>query len=213
MSTLFEYTIILGKYWLDLTPQDLHWNVSDTGWAKSAWSNVFAPWSQVWQSSFCLSQLTLTLSLLYQGAGVFVHGMPRFTPFDVLQTLDKYPITTICAPPTLYRGMVQEDLTVYEFSHLRHCLSAGEPLNEETILAWEASTGHLVKEGYGQTETTLLAGTFKGMEVRPGSMGKAAPGYDLRIVNTMGQEVPRGAQGNIGVRISPQRPAGVAQSH
>ena len=134
--------LVTGKYWLDLTPEDLHWNISDTGWAKSAWSNVFAPWSQ--------------------GACVFVHGMSRFVPSEVLQVLSHYPISTLCAPPTLYRSLVQENLKSYSFSKLRQCVSAGEPLNEEVINSWKAATGHLIREGYGQTETTLLSANFKG---------------------------------------------------
>jgi len=181
----------MGKYWLDLTKDDVMWNISDTGWAKSAWSTVFGPWSQ--------------------GSTVFIHGMPRFTPTEVLDTLAHFPVSVLCAPPTLYRGLVQEDLKKWKFHSLRHCVSAGEPLNEETIYNWEEATGLVVKEGYGQTETTLLLGTFKKMSkwVKPGSIGKVAPGYDVRIVNNMGKEVPRGEQGNIGVRCRPEMPPGL----
>jgi len=181
----------MGKYWLDLTKDDVMWNISDTGWAKSAWSTVFGPWSQ--------------------GSTVFIHGMPRFTPTEVLDTLAEFPVSVLCAPPTLYRGLVQEDLKKWKFHSLRHCVSAGEPLNEETIYNWEEATGLVVKEGYGQTETTLLLGTFKKMSkwVKPGSIGKVAPGYDVRIVNNMGKEVPRGEQGNIGVRCRPHMPPGL----
>ena len=107
--------------------------------------------------------------------------------------------------------MVQEDLTKRTFHSLRHCVSAGEPLNEEVIYNWEEGTHLVIKEGYGQTETTLLIGTFKKMSkwVKPGSLGKVAPGYDVRIVNNMGNEVPRGEQGNIGVRIKPDMPPGL----
>ena len=123
---------------------------------------------------------------------------------------------------TLYcdnsRSMVQEDLKKWNFQSLRHCVSAGEPLNEEVIYNWEEGTHLVIKEGYGQTETTLLLGTFKKMSkwVKPGSMGKVAPGYDVRIVNNMGIEVPRGEQGNIGVRVKPHTPPGlfkVSQDH
>ena len=127
------------------------------GWAKSAWSTVFGPWSQ--------------------GSTVFIHGMPRFTTTEVLDTLAEYPVSVLCAPPTLYRSLVQEDLKKWKLKNLRHCVSAGEgsfysnlfiiennsgePLNEEVIYNWEEATGLVVKEGYGQTETTLLLGTFK----------------------------------------------------
>jgi len=183
----------MGKYWLDLGPGDLMWNISDTGWAKSAYSSVFGPWSQ--------------------GATVFVNGMSRFTAPKVLDTLAKVPVTVLCAPPTMYRSLVQEDLRQWSFLSLRHCVSAGEPLNEEVIYNWEEATGLVVKEGYGQTETTLLIGTFKKMSkwVKPGSIGKVAPGYDVRIVNNMGIEVARGEQGNIGVRCKPEVPPGLFQ--
>jgi len=181
----------MAKYWLDLTKDDIMWNISDTGWAKSAWSQVFGPWSQ--------------------GSTVFVHGMPRFTASEILDTLAEYPVSVLCAPPTMYRSLVQEDLKQWKFKSLRHCVSAGEPLNEEVIYNWEEATGLVVKEGYGQTETTLLLGTFKKMSkwVKPGSIGKVAPGYDVRIVNNMGREVPRGEQGNIGVRCKPEMPPGL----
>jgi len=186
---------VTGKYWLDLTSQDLMWNISDTGWAKSAYSTVFGPWSQ--------------------GATVFVHGMGRFTTPQVLDTLANYPISVLCAPPTLYRSLVQEDLKRWKMNSLRHCVSAGEPLNEEVIYSWEEATGLVIKEGYGQTETTLLIGTFKKMSkwVKPGSLGKVAPGYDVRIVNNMGKEVPRGEQGNIGVRCKPEMPPGLFKGY
>jgi len=185
----------MGKYWLDLTKDDIMWNISDTGWAKSAWSTIFGPWSQ--------------------GSAVFIHGMPRFTATEVLDSLAQYPVSVLCAPPTLYRNLVQEDLKRWKLLNLRHCVSAGEPLNEETIYNWEEATGLVIKEGYGQTETTLLLGTFKKMSkwVKPGSIGKVAPGYDVRIVNNMGKEMPRGEQGNIGVRVKPEMPPGLFKGY
>ncbi|XP_070617331.1 acyl-coenzyme A synthetase ACSM3, mitochondrial-like isoform X3 [Erythrolamprus reginae] len=122
-----------GRYWLDLTPSDLIWNTSDTGWGKSAWSSVFGPWSQ--------------------GAGVFVHHMPRFDPKLVLEMLSKFPITTFCSAPTVYRMLVQHDLSSYKFQNLKHCVSAGEPINPEVMDQWKTETGLDVYEGYGQTET------------------------------------------------------------
>jgi len=186
---------VLGKYWLDLNSDDLMWSATDTGWAKSAWSAVFGPWSQ--------------------GSGVFVHGMPKFTGDKVLDALEKYPVSVFCGAPTLYRMMVQENLRDRNFNALRHCVSAGEPLNQEVIYNWEEGTHLVIKEGYGQTETTLLIGTFKKMSkwVKPGSMGKAAPGYDVRIVNNIGKEVPNGEQGNIAVKIKPDMPPGLFKGY
>jgi len=184
----------MGRYWLDLTPDDMMWNIADTGWAKSAYS-FFGTWSQ--------------------GATVFVSGMSRFTSTQIMDTLAQYPVTVLCAPPTMYRSLVQEDLRLWKLHSLRHCVSAGEPLNEEVIYNWEEATGLVIKEGYGQTETTLLVGTFKKMSkwVKPGSLGKVAPGYDVRIVNNMGKEVARGEQGNIGVRCKPVVPPGLFKGY
>ncbi|XP_063171116.1 acyl-coenzyme A synthetase ACSM3, mitochondrial-like isoform X3 [Candoia aspera] len=149
-----------GRYWLDLTPSDMIWNTSDTGWAKSAWSSVFAPWSQ--------------------GAGVFVHSVPRFDPKLVLEMLSKFPITTFCSAPTAYRMLVQHNLRSYKFQSLKHCVSAGEPINPEVMDQWKTETGLDIYEGYGQTETVLVCGTFKDMKIKPGSMGKPSPVYDTQ---------------------------------
>ena len=184
-----HWTHVIGKYWLDLTPADLHWNIADTGWAKSAWSSVFGPWNQ--------------------GATVFVHGMKRFSSGAVLKVLSERPITTLCAPPTLYRGLVKEETGAYKFKALRHCVSAGEPLNEEVISTWRGKTGISIKEGYGQTETGLVAATFKGMETRCGSMGKPAPGMHVRVVDDNGEVVPSGEEGNLGVQCRPNKPHGL----
>jgi len=186
---------VTGKYWLDLMEDDVHWNISDPGWGKSAWSSLFGP--------------------LSQGCTVFVHGMPRFLAKPVLETLAKYPINVMCAPPTLYRSLLQEDLKMYNITKLRHCCSAGEPLNEEVIYNWEEALGIVIKEGYGQTETTLLCGSFKKMNkwMKPGSMGKAAPGYDVRVVNNMGVEVTRGEQGNLAVKVKPDFPPGLFKGY
>lgn len=186
---------VTGKYWLDLTSDDVHWNISDPGWGKSAWSSLFGP--------------------LSQGCTVFVHGMPRYLAKPVLETLANYPITTLCAPPTLYRSLLQEDIKAHSITSLRHCCSAGEPVNEEVIYNWEEALGIVIKEGYGQTETTLLCGTFKRMNkwMKPGSMGKPAPGYDVRVVNNMGIEVNRGEQGNLAVKIKPHFPPGLFKGY
>uniref|UniRef100_A0A670XX83 medium-chain acyl-CoA ligase n=1 Tax=Pseudonaja textilis TaxID=8673 RepID=A0A670XX83_PSETE len=175
-----------GRYWLDLTPSDLIWNTSDTGWAKSAWSSVFAPWSQ--------------------GAGIFVHHMPRFDPKLVLEMLSKFPITTFCSAPTVYRLLVQHDLKSYKFQNLKHCVSAGEPINPEVMDQWKTETGLDIYEGYGQTETVLVCGTFKGMKIKPGSVGKPTPIYDTQVIDDNGNIVPPGTEGDLALRIKPTRP-------
>ncbi|KAK2180218.1 hypothetical protein NP493_453g02008 [Ridgeia piscesae] len=179
-------SVITGKYWLDLTPSDVHWNLSDTGWAKSAWSSVFAPW--------------------IQGACVFVHHTPKFNPERVLET---YPISTFCAAPTAYRMLVLENLTKYNLSSIRHCVSGGEPLNPEVIDQWLDATGTEIREGYGQTETVLLCASFRCLPNKPGSMGKPAPGMDVRVIDTDCREVDPGVEGDIAIRVSPERPVGL----
>ncbi|KAG7492022.1 hypothetical protein MATL_G00009780 [Megalops atlanticus] len=175
-----------GRYWLDLTERDVLWNTSDTGWAKTAWSSVFAAW--------------------VQGACVFVHHMPRFETKTVLETLANYPISTFCTAPTAYRMLVQEDLSRYRFQNLQHCLSAGEPINPEVMEKWKASTGLNIYEGYGQTETVLIAGTFKGMDIKPGSFGKPSPAYDVQVVDDAGKVVAPGTEGNLAIRVKPVKP-------
>ncbi|KAM6948619.1 acyl-coenzyme A synthetase ACSM3, mitochondrial [Aplochiton taeniatus] len=175
-----------GRYWLDLTERDVLWNTSDTGWAKSAWSSVYAPWTQ--------------------GACVFIHHLPRFDSSTVLQTLSNFPISTFCTAPTAYRMLVQEDMSKYNFETLKHCLCAGEPINPEVMARWKEATGLDIYEGYGQTETVLIAGTFKGMTIKPGSFGKASPAYDVQVVDDAGNVLPKGVEGNIGIRVKPQKP-------
>lgn len=184
---------VTGKYWLDLTTSDLHWNLSDTGWAKAAWSSFYGPWN-------C-------------GAAVFVHHAAKFDVKKTLEYLAKYPVTTLCGPPTAYRMMVLEDLSQYKFSTLRHCVGAGEPLNPEIIDVWEQATGLKIRDGYGQTESVLLAGTFPPLEVRAGSMGKPTPGFDVRVIDHEGNEVPRGQEGDIAVRVKPNRPVGLFKEY
>eukprot|EP00079_Xenopus_tropicalis_P008693 XP_002932029.2 PREDICTED: acyl-coenzyme A synthetase ACSM3, mitochondrial [Xenopus tropicalis] len=175
-----------GKYWMDLTPTDIVWNMSDTGWAKSAWSSVFAPW--------------------IQGSCVFAHSMPRFDTNIVLKTLSTFPITTFCSAPTAYRMLVLQNFASYKFKSLQHCVSAGEPINPQVMEQWKEQTGLDIYEGYGQTETVLICGTFKGMKIKPGSMGKPSPAYDVEIVDENGNVLPQGKEGDIAIRILPQKP-------
>ncbi|HEU0025976.1 MAG TPA: acyl--CoA ligase [Ktedonobacterales bacterium] len=181
------HTLVTGRYWLDLTPDDLVWNLSEMGWAKAAWSNFFGPWGN--------------------GAALFVQdARGKFDGKATLEMLAKYPISVFCAPPTAYRVMVQEDLKGYHFPALRHCVGAGEPLNPEVIDAWREGTSLTIRDGYGQTETVLLAGNFPPLEVRPGSMGMPAPGFDLAVIDHEGRELGPNQEGDIAVRVKPERP-------
>jgi acyl-coenzyme A synthetase/AMP-(fatty) acid ligase len=178
-----------GRYWLDLGPEDLHWNCSDTGWAKAAWSSYFGPW--------------------YQGAALFVHHTQGFNAARTLQLLAQYPVTTFCGAPTIYRMFVLEDLSKYSFPSLRHCVGAGEPLNPEIIESWKRATGITIMDGYGQTETVLLCGNYRGMAPRYGSMGKPAPGIDLQVIDDDGVIVAPGVEGDLAVRVEPEAPQGL----
>ena len=183
---------LTGQLWLDLTPEDVHWNISDVGWGKAAWSSFYAPW--------------------HMGACVFaMNTVGKFDAAKTLGTLEKYPITTWCAPPTALRLIIRQDLSRYSFPHLRHVVTAGEPLNPEIISLWKSATGLTIHEAYGQTETIMTIGNFRclGNEVRPGSMGKANPDFEIGVIDEHLNEAPAGQEGEIAVRVSPRRPVGL----
>ena len=179
---------ITGELWLDLKPDDLHWNLSDTGWGKAAYSSYFGPW-------LC-------------GTTLFIHHSSGFNPRQTLELLEKYPVTTFCGAPTIYRMLVLEDLGRYQFKALRHCTGAGEPLNPEIIGTWKAATGLTIRDGYGQTESVILCASFPCIEPRPGSMGKPAPGIDLQVIDDAGAIVTADQEGDIAMRIRPEPPQG-----
>ena len=182
--------VTTGKFWLDHRPTDLHWTISDTGWAQAAWSYFFGPWNM--------------------GTALFVWDQRgRFDAGASLRMLEMYPITTFFAPPTAFRMLVLEDLSSFRPKALRHCTGAGEPVNPEVIDTWREGTGHHIWEAYGQTETTLCVASFPGMPYKPGSMGVAAPGYVMGVVDEDGNELPAGKEGEIAVRVKPDRPVGL----
>jgi medium-chain acyl-CoA synthetase len=182
-----------GNYWLDLSADDLHWNISDTGWAKAAWSSYFGPWN-------C-------------GATIFVHHAAGFSAKRTLELIEQFPITTMCGAPTIYRMLVLEDLKKYKFDTLRHSVGAGEPLNPEIIEIWKEATGITIRDGYGQTETVILCGSFPCIEPRFGSMGKPAPGIDLCVVDNDGNPVAANTEGDIAVKVKPERPQGLFREY
>lgn len=182
--------VITGKFWLDNRPSDLHWTLSDTGWAQCAWTSFFAPWNM--------------------GAAIFIwDARGKFDPEATLRKFEEHPITTFFAPPTAYRMMLLEDLGRFKPKALRHCVGAGEAVTPELVEAWRAKTGHHIHEGYGQTETTLCVASFPGLPYKPGSMGVAAPGFQVAIVDEQGREVPPGQEGEVAIRVKPQRPVGL----
>ncbi|MDD3574134.1 MAG: AMP-binding protein [Methanospirillum sp.] len=180
--------IVTARFWHDVRNNDLHFTVSDTGWAKSAWGKLFGQW--------------------IEGAAVFVYDYrSKFNATELLPIIEKYGITTFCAPPTIYRMLIMADLRKYDFSELRHCVSAGELINPEVIKAWKDATGLEIYEGYGQTETVLCIGTFPSIEPRYGSMGKPTPGWAIELHDEDGKQVKPGEEGSIAIKINP-RPIG-----
>jgi len=199
LHTQASYAIghrLTGGLWLDLKPDDVHWNISDLGWGKAAWSSFYGPW----QMGACVFALD-------------VFG--KFDPALTLDTLEHFPITTWCSPPTALRLIVREDLSKRRFPHLRHCVTAGEPLNPEVLKLWKDATGLTLYEAYGQTETVVLIGNFAslGFPVRPGSMGKPTPGMNVSLIGDDLQEVPAGVEGEVAVRVKPERPLGLFQEY
>ncbi len=181
--------VITARFWQDLRAGDRHWTVSDTGWAKAAWGGLFGQW--------------------HERATVVQVALGKPDADTVLRIISQQGITSFCAPPTLYRLLVQGDLGAHDLSALRHCTSAGEPLNPEVIRAWrEGSGGLVVYDGYGQTETTNVVANYRGVELRPGSMGLPTPGYVVDVVDDQGGAVEVGTVGNIVIRTDP-RPVGL----
>jgi acetyl-CoA synthetase len=172
-------------YWLGLREGDVHMNVSSPGWAKHAWSNFFAPFNA--------------------GATAFVYNYARFSAKAALEVISKHRITTMCAPPTVWRMLILEDLTKHEVK-LRELLSAGEPLNPEVIERVRQAWGITIRDGYGQTETTAQIGNSPGQKLKPGSMGRPLPGYQIALLDEEG--VPAKEEGEISIRLDP-RPAGL----
>ena len=170
-----------ARYWHRVDPDGLHLTVADTGWAKSAWGKIYGQW--------------------LMEAGVYVYDYDRFVPQALLARLQDDRVTTFCAPPTLYRFLIKEDLAQYDLSHLQHCTIAGEALNPEVYEQFLKATGLELKEGYGQTEMTLAVVTNYWMKTKPGSMGKPSPVYNIVLLDDEGREVAPGQSGEICIRI------------
>jgi acetyl-CoA synthetase len=179
--------IVTARFWQDLRENDLHFTVSDTGWAKCAWGKIFGQW--------------------IEGACIFVyHFSGKFQATEVLPLLEKYEITTFCAPPTIYRMLILADLGKFDLSSLRHCTSAGEPLNPEVIRVWKEGTGLTICEGYGQTETACCVAMFPCIPHRPGSMGKPSPGWVVEVHDEDGRPVGTNDEGRLAIRCVPRPP-------
>lgn len=191
---MHSYTYALGHlvtaaFWHKLTPESLHLTYSDTGWGKAVWGKLYGQW--------------------IVGAAVFVYDHDKFVPAQLLQKMSDYHITSFCAPPTIYRFLVREDISRYDLSSLKYCCTAGEALNPSVFEKWHDLTGLWIMEAFGQTETTLTVGTFQWMEARPGSMGVPNPSYDIDILKDDGTSAGPGEKGQIVIHTDKKKPAGL----
>ncbi len=181
--------IVTARLWQDLYPNDLHFTSSDTGWAKCAWGKIFGQWIE----GCCL--------FIYDARG-------KFKATELLPLIEKYEISTFCCPPTIYRMLIIADLGKYDLRSLRHCVSAGEPLNPEVNRIWREETGLSIYEGYGQSETCCCVATFPCMQHKPGSMGRPVPGWHIQLHDDNGKPVEKGIEGRLAISLNP-RPVGL----
>ena len=184
---------VTARFGQALTNKDLHWTVSETGWAKAAWGKLFGQ--------------------MLVGAAIIQWETPqRFDPDGLLRAMERFGVTTFCAPPTVYRMLVQLDLTKYKLK-LVHCMSAGEPLNPEVIKIWKSRFGLDIFDFYGQTETVCILSNYPFMPIKYGSVGKPTPGHDVRIVDDSGKELPPNNEGNIAIYLGDYRPPGLLKEY
>jgi acetyl-CoA synthetase len=183
-----------ARWWQDLRETDVHWTLSDTGWAKAAWGMLFGQWQ-------------------IGAANVLYNAAPGFDADAHLKLVAALGVTTFCAPPTIYRTFAQLDLKQYDLASLRHCFSAGEPLNPEVIKVWRDATGTTVHDGYGQTETICVVANVPGMKIKPGSMGLPTPGIDVNVIDDDGRVRATGEIGHIGIRLAAPWPPGLFRGY
>jgi acetyl-CoA synthetase len=185
--------IVTGCIWHNLTEQSIHLTIADTGWGKAVWGKLYGQW--------------------FAGANIFVYDHEKFAPADILQKIHDYHITSLCAPPTIFRFLIREDLTKYDLSSLKYCTIAGEALNPSVFDTFKKLTGIQLMEGFGQTETTLTVATFPWMKPKPGSMGVPNPQYDVDLVDSDGRSVEAGEQGQIVIHTDKGKPLGLFKEY
>jgi len=185
--------IITAKYWHNLREDSLHLTIADTGWLKAVWGKLYGQW--------------------IVGACVFVYDHEKFTPSAMLEMIQKYHITSLCAPPTIFRFLIREDLTHYDLSSLEYCTIAGEALNPAVYEQFLKLTGIKLREGYGQSETTLSLFTSPWVEPKPGSMGLINPHYDVDLLTPDGRVAEVGEQGQIVIRTDKHYPVGLFKGY
>jgi acetyl-CoA synthetase len=181
--------ILTAKYWQNVTDNGLHLTVADTGWAKSAWGKIYGQW--------------------LGGSAVMTYDYDKFIPKNMMEIMEKYRVTTFCAPPTIYRFLIKEDLSKYDLRYLKYCVVAGEPLNPEVYRQFYESTGIKLMEGYGQTECTVAVATYPWFDPKPGSMGKPSPGYSIDIIDESGNSCEVGDEGQIVIYTEGGKPLGM----
>lgn len=185
--------IVTASYWHNLHKESLHLTIADTGWAKAVWGKLYGQW--------------------IAGANIFVYDHEKFTPADMLRMIQDHRITSLCAPPTIFRFLIREDLTKYDLSSLEYCTIAGEALNPAVYETFLELTGIKLKEGFGQTETTLSLLTYPWVEPKPGSMGIPNPVYDVDLIRPDGSKAEDGEQGQIIIRTGNKKPLGLYKGY
>ncbi len=186
--------ILTARYWQNVEDDGLHYTVADSGWAKAAWGKIYGQW--------------------LAGSAVFVYDYDRFTAAGVLGLAARHGVTTFCAPPTVYRFLIKEDLSQYDLSRLKYCVTAGEPLNPEVYERFLQQTGLRLMEGYGQTELVITTATWPWMQPKPGSMGRPSPSYEIVLLDADDRPVERGEEGEIAIKASGgTAPLGIFQGY
>ena len=185
--------ITTGSFWHNLHEGSLHLTIADTGWGKAVWGKLYGQ--------------------MIAGANIFVYDHEKFTPADILQKIQDCKITSLCAPPTIYRFLIKEDISKYDLSSLEYCTTAGEALNYSVYETFLKITGIRLMEGFGQTETTLTLATFPWMEPKPGSMGVPNPQYDIDLLTSDGRSAEDGEQGQIVIRTGKGKPLGLFKEY
>jgi acetyl-CoA synthetase len=181
--------ILTAKYWQNVQDNGLHLTVAETGWAKAAWGKIYGQW--------------------LSGSAIMAYDFDKFVPKNLMDVIVKYKVTTFCAPPTVYRFLIHEDLKKFDVSNIKYCVVAGEPLNPEVFKQFYEATGLKLMEGYGQTECTVALATYAWMKPKPGSMGKPSPGYAIEILDSEGKTVEEGEIGQIVIRTDKMKPVGM----
>ncbi len=181
--------ILTARFWQNLSDDSVHITVADTGWAKASWGKIYGQW--------------------ISGACLFTYDYERFHPKDLIEKISKYGVTSFCAPPTIYRHIIKEDISKYDLSRLKYAETAGEPLNPEVFHQFKKMTGLEIKEGFGQTETVVFAASFPWIKAKPGSMGRPAAGWDVDIVDDDNNPCEAGQEGHLVIRTDKGKPTGL----